>query len=184
MIQYYTASSLDGFIATRDHSLEWLLTQDFDMDGPMAHPRFVDHVGALVMGSSTYEWLLKNQETWPYEQPTWVFTHRDLEVHPGADVRFSSGDVQGIQSDLAVAAGAQNIWVVGGGDLAGQFADAGLLDEVWVQFAPVTLGAGQPLLPRELHLELIDVVRNRDFACARYSVRSRLSDSSPQAKAD
>ena len=48
------------------------------------------------------------------------------------------------------AAGDRNIWIVGGGDLAGQFADAGLLDEVIVSIAPVTLGAGAPLLPRRL----------------------------------
>ena len=65
---------------------------------------------------------------------------------------------------------ALGVWVVGGGDLAGQFADAGLLDELWVQYAPVTLGAGAPLLPRHVELRLEDVVRNRDFACARYTV--------------
>lgn len=62
------------------------------------------------------------------------------------------------------------MWVLGGRDLAGQFADVGLLSEVWVQFAPVTLGSGQPLLPRDLRLELVDVVRNRDFVCTRYRV--------------
>jgi dihydrofolate reductase len=66
---------------------------------------------------------------------------------------------------------AQGPLVVGGGDLAGQFADAGLLNEIWVQFAPVTLGAGRPLLPRALDLELLDVARNRDFMCGRYRVR-------------
>ena len=51
---------------------------------------------------------------------------------------------------MAAAAGGRNLWVVGGGDLAGQFADAGLLDEVLVTIAPVTLGAGAPLLPRRI----------------------------------
>ena len=66
---------------------------------------------------------------------------------------------------------------LGGGDLAGQFADAGLLDEVWVQYAPVTLGAGAPLLPRALDLELIDVARNEAFLCGRYRVTGRLPES-------
>ncbi len=60
--------------------------------------------------------------------------------------------------------------MVGGGDLVGQFADRGLLDEVWVQYAPVALGAGAPLLPRRLELRLEEVARNRDFCCARWSV--------------
>ena len=52
----------------------------------------------------------------------------------------------------------------------GQFADAGLLDEVIVSIAPVTLGAGAPLLPRRIELQLEELGRNGDFACARYSV--------------
>ncbi len=71
---------------------------------------------------------------------------------------------------MTAAAGEKDIWIVGGGDLAGQFADAGLLDEVWLQYAPVTLGSGAPVLPRALDLELIDVARNRAFLCGRYRV--------------
>lgn len=60
--RFYTASTLDGFIATADHSLDWLFEHDFDLEGPMAYPAFVAGVGGLVMGASTYEWLLRNQE--------------------------------------------------------------------------------------------------------------------------
>jgi dihydrofolate reductase len=58
----------------------------------------------------------------------------------------------------------------GGGDLAGQFADAGLLDEIFVMIVPVTLGGGALLLPRRLELRLEELGRNGDFACARFSV--------------
>jgi dihydrofolate reductase len=169
---FYTASSLDGFIATAEHSLEWLFEQDFDLEGPMAYPAFIAGIGALVMGASTYEWLLRNQEGWGYEQPTWVLTHRELPAPEGADVRFAAGDVREVHAEAVTAAEAtgKGVWVVGGGDLAGQFADAGLLDELWVQFAPVTLGSGRPLLPRALRLELLDTARNRGFVCARYRV--------------
>ena len=71
---------------------------------------------------------------------------------------------------MAAAAGDRNIWIVGGGDLAGQFADAGLLDEILVTIAPVTLGGGAPLLPRRLELHLDEVGQNGDFACATFSV--------------
>jgi len=169
---FYTASSLDGFIATPEHSLEWLFAQDFDFDGPMAAPKFLEGIGAIVMGASTYEWLLRTGEPWAYEQPCWVFTHRPLPVPEAADVRFAQGDVRDAHALATATAGGRGVWVVGGGDLAGQFADAGLLDELWVQFAPVTLGAGQPILPRALQLELLETVRNRDFVCARYRVRS------------
>ena len=66
-----------------------------------------------------------------------------------------------------------NVWIVGGGDLAGQFADAGLLDEVVVSIAPVTLGGGAPLLPRRIELRLDELGRNGDFVGVRFSVLRR-----------
>lgn len=168
---FFTASTLDGFIATEDHSLEWLFTQDFDMEGPMAYPKFLEGIGALVMGASTYEWLLEHGGAWAYTQPAWVFTHRTLPVPDGAEVRFAKGSPGDTFDAITAAADGKDVWIMGGGDLAGQFADDGLLDELWVQFAPVTLGSGQPLFTRKLQLELIDVVRNRDFACTHYRVR-------------
>lgn len=169
---YYTASSLDGFIATSEHSLDWLLKQDIDHDGPMSYATFEKGIGALAMGASTYEWVLRNQgdAPWGYVQPTWVFTHREIAVPEGADIRFAQGDVRPVHELMTAAAGGRDLWVVGGGELAGQFADAGLLDEIWVQYAPVTLGSGAPLLPRQLDLEVIDVARNRNFTCGRYRV--------------
>jgi dihydrofolate reductase len=173
--QYFTASSVDGFIADEEHSLSWLLTRDVDAAGPMSHQRFMESVGALVMGATTYQWILDNlvgadgSRPWPYDVPCWVLTHRDLPVVAG-DIRFARGPVAPLHREMVEAAAGRNVWVVGGGDLAGQLADAGLLDEVWVQYAPVTLGSGAPLLPRRLELRLEEVARNADFACARYTV--------------
>lgn len=171
---YFTASSLDGFIATTEHSLDWLLRQDVDGDGPMGYQRFETTIGALALGASTYEWVMEHEQgRWGYTQPAWVFTHRDLPVPDGVDVTLTRGPVHEVHAAMSAAAGEKDLWVVGGGELAGQFADAGLLDEVWVQFAPVTLGGGAPLLPRALDLELLEVVRNRDFLCGRYRVLRR-----------
>ncbi|KAA0961210.1 dihydrofolate reductase [Microbacterium sp. ANT_H45B] len=171
-IHYYTSSSLDGFIATDDHSLDWLLTQDIDPEGSMSYAAFEKSIGALAMGASTFEWVMRHEEgRWGYTQPTWVFTHRELDLPSGADIRAVQGDVADLHPDMLAAADGKDIWIVGGGDLAGQFADAGLLDEVWVQYAPVTLGSGAPLLPRALDLELLEVARNRAFLCGRYRVR-------------
>ena len=173
--RYFTASSIDGFIADPEHSLSWLLSRDVDRAGPMAHDVFMQSVGAMVMGATTYRWVLDHDtdaegaSVWRYEIPCWVFTHGDLPRVDG-DVRFVQGPVEPVHREMVDAAGGRNVWVVGGGDLAGQLADARLLDEVWVQYAPVALGSGAPLLPRRLELELDEVARNRDFACARYRV--------------
>jgi dihydrofolate reductase len=175
---YYTATSLDGFIADPDNSLDWLFIRDQEKDGPLNYAEFIADVGALAMGSTTYEWILDHEFagkdpaewTWPYDMPCWVFTHRQLTAVPNAPVQFTSGDVAAVHAEMVAAAGGRNVWVVGGGDLAGQFADAGLLDEVIVYIAPVTLGGGAPLLPRRLELRLEELAQNRDFACARYAV--------------
>ncbi|MDQ3094702.1 MAG: dihydrofolate reductase, partial [Actinomycetota bacterium] len=55
--QYYTATSLDGFIATADHSLDWLFIRQQEGDGPMNYGEFIADVGAVAMGSTTYEWI-------------------------------------------------------------------------------------------------------------------------------
>jgi len=167
---YYTASSLDGFIATEDHSLDWLLTQQIDENGPMAYDGFRATLGAMALGATTYEWVLAHEGSWPYTLPAWVFTHRELSVPASGSVRLTQADVRDVHAEMTAAAEGKDLWIVGGGDLAGQFADAGLLDEVWIQYAPVTLGAGAPVLPRALDLELIDVARNRAFLCGRYRV--------------
>jgi dihydrofolate reductase len=69
---------------------------------------------------------------------------------PGADLRFVRGDVRPVHEQMVAAAASKNVWIVGGGDLAGQFYDHGLLDELFVQVGSVTLGAGKPLLPRTI----------------------------------
>lgn len=150
--QFYGASSLDGFIATPDHDLGRLL-QFGEIEGS-SYPDFIRNVGALAMGSHTYEWMLKHAidagQPWPYTPPTWVFSTRTLRSIAGADVRFVRGDVRPVHQAMVQAAAGRNVWVVGGGDLVGQFHDAGLLDELIVQVAPVTLGAGTSLFPRRV----------------------------------
>lgn len=151
---YYTATSLDGFIATLDDSLEWLFPLG-DLEST-SYPTFIRDVGALVMGSATYEWMLRHivnppakaPQPWPYRQPVWVLTSRALPPISGADIRFAHGDVRPVHEAMVAAAGTRNVWIVGGGDLAGQFHDHGLLDEIFVQIGSVTLSAGKPLLPR------------------------------------
>ncbi|MGV3719858.1 MAG: dihydrofolate reductase family protein [Actinomycetota bacterium] len=154
--QYYTASSLDGFIADPENALDWLF--QFGSVDQTSYPAFIQEVGALAMGSTTYEWILKHQvhadavgpQPWPYAQPTWVFSSRSLPRVDDADIRFVRGDVRPVHQEMVAAAGGKNLWIVGGGELAGQFYDHGLLDELIVQVTAVTLGGGAPLLPRRI----------------------------------
>ena len=178
--QYYAASSLDGFLADPNHSLDWLL-QFGDIE-ETSYPDFIRDVGAIAMGSSTYEWILNHQnqpegqteQSWAYEQPVWVFTSRSLPSVEGADVRFVSGDVRPVHHQMTEVAGSKNIWIAGGGDLAGQFYDHGLLDELIIQVTSVTLGSGMPVLPRKITqppLRLVSATTYGEaFAELRYEV--------------
>jgi len=183
--QYYTATSIDGFIADDHDSLDWLFqvpAGDDDEGHEDRFARFLSDVGAMAMGSTTYEWvlehdrLLENPETWREyygDTPCWVFSHRELPAIAGADLRFVHGEVEPIHRAMDEAADGKNIWLVGGGELVGQFADEGLLDEIQLSIAPVTLGAGAPLLPRRLlssDLTLVSVERQGQFVAATYRI--------------
>lgn len=171
--RYYTATTLDGYIADDADRLDWLLSQPLDESGPMNYGDFYGEIGAMVMGATTYQWIVDHPEEtdggWPYEIPCFVFTHREIE--PVADtVTVVSGSPTEQRDALVRAARGKDVWIVGGGDLAGQFAEAGMLDEIIVSIAPVTLGRGRPLFPRKFDLVLIEVAQNEAFACARYAV--------------
>jgi dihydrofolate reductase len=181
--QYYTATTLDGYIADEHNSLDWLFEVDRARDAEDSFAGFFGDIGAMAMGATTYAWVIEHDRllddpgkwrNYYGETPCWVITHRALPPIPGADIRFVEGDVGPVHEQMTQAAGERNIWLVGGGDLVGQFADRQLLDEILVGIAPVTLGGGAPLLPRRLtasQLELVDVARDRQFARLSYRVR-------------
>lgn len=179
--QYYTATSIDGYIADDKNSLNWLFQFGQIESMKDIYPRFIKQVGAAAMGSTTYEWvveqedMLEHPEKWPYEIPTWVFSSRELPTVDGANIKFINGNVAPIHSDMAKAADGKNIWLIGGGDLVGQFHENGLLDEIILSVAPVALGSGAPLLPREITsppLKLLDVQKHEDvFVVLTYKVQ-------------
>jgi dihydrofolate reductase len=158
--QYYCASSLDGYIAEADDTLEWLLGYEGTFEGEGVEPieggyeRYYEGVGALVMGSTTYEFILGHEGgDWPYGgKPAWVLSSRDLQKPAGddVDVRFANAAVRELYDEMIAAAGERDLWVVGGGNVASQFADEGLLDEVLVTVVPVVLGEGKPLFDRRV----------------------------------
>jgi len=181
--QYYTASTLDGFIADERNSLDWLFEVERGTGGDDFWGPFFSQVGAMAMGRTTYEWVLQHERLledpakwhgYYGETPCWVFTHATLPPIQGAAITFVEGDVVSVHAAMVEAAAGKNVWIVGGGDLVGQFADRQLLDEILVGIAPVTLGAGAPLLPRRLtasQLELVGVARDAQFARLTYRLR-------------
>lgn len=180
---YATATSLDGFLADADDSLDWLFAVEGGEESLEGLEPFVAGVGVMVEGSTTYRWVLEHEklldapERWQQlygERATYVFSSRsDLPVVPGADIRVVSGSVADHVDAIRDAAGGHDVWIVGGGDLAGQFDEAGALDEIRLSVAAVTLGSGAPLLPRRIgseRLRLTHVAQVGQFAELRFDV--------------
>jgi dihydrofolate reductase len=161
---YYVASSLDGFIADAANRIDWLLQFGFE-EFDEHYQRFLSGIGAIVMGASTYDFLLSDPALrWPYAGiRTWVITHRALPVVAGADIAFFEGDLTQLDPVLRQAAGDRDVWVVGGGSVAAQFADAGLLDELQVTFMPVIVGSGKRLLPISSVSRPLQLVQSTPF---------------------
>ena len=190
---YYCASSLDGYIAEVDDSLDWLLNyqgtfaHEAAEPGPMSegggYERFYEGVRALVAGSATYEWILDHLDVagggeWPYRgKPCWVLSSRELRLPEGegADVRVVDASVGELYGEMAAAAGDGVLWVIGGGGVASQFADEGLLDEVQVTVVPIVLGDGKPLFEHRLTNGAMQLTGTRTFKNGmvelRYAVR-------------
>jgi dihydrofolate reductase len=183
---YYAAASFDGYIAEMDNSLDWLFDYDGSYEGGEpsegSYESFFNDVGALVMGSATYEVILQELATgfrpeWPYEaRPTWILTSRELPRPAGAEdhVRMFSGPVRDVHEEMLTAAAGRNLWVVGGGNVASQFAEAGLIDEVLVNVVPVVLGDGKRLFERRLPRSM-QLIRVRPFENGMVELRYRLA---------
>ena len=173
-VQLNVAVSLDGLIADPDGEGGWL---DPFGDDDGRYDRFFAGVGAIVMGATSYRWLLDHHE-WGYGSvPTWVLTHAPAladPVDPAADVRPTAAPVGEVLDAARAAAGDRTVWLFGGGRLAAQFFDAGLVDVVTLTVVPVALGAGLPLFTTAvsgLDLESAEVVGRSGRLDLRYAVR-------------
>jgi dihydrofolate reductase len=169
---YMFAMSLDGFIARPDGSFDWL--DDFPADAEFDFPAFEASVTGLVMGRATYDAVPRGAE-WPYARwPVAVATRRRPADLPSG-VETVDGPPAAMLARLRQMGAAGRIWMFGGGALARQFLEAGLLDTVEIGIIPVVLGSGIPAFggaqpDRWLDLEFARPLKNGAIH-ARYRVR-------------
>jgi dihydrofolate reductase len=190
LVRYYAAATLDGYIAESDDSIDWLTGYEGSFEaadsdeGQAGYEAFYEGIGALVMGSVTYEWVLAHGGGWPYAgKPAWVLSSRELGRPEGTDVdvRVVNAGIPELIDEMLGAAGERDLWIVGGGNVASQFADHGLLDRVEVTLVPVVLGDGKPLLERRLPGGSMQLLVARTFSSGMvgltYEVRRPESES-------
>jgi dihydrofolate reductase len=164
MITLHMVSSLDGFIAKKDNSVSWM-----DSPGDVYEKGVTDDgtdvlqsIECYVLGSRTYEHAL--ELGWPYgDTPTVVMTNRKL-TSTRKSVEFRSGDLNRLVDEI-LAPRYGNIWLVGGAMLGQSFLKLGLVDEIRLMIAPVTLGEGLRLfgdsgIEQTWHLKTVVGYRN------------------------
>ncbi|WP_428002816.1 dihydrofolate reductase family protein [Acidovorax sp.] len=144
-VTYYVAATLDDFIAGPSGELDWL--HPFEQAGTdYGLADFMAGVDALVMGRTTYA-VAHSFGDWPYgERPAWVLSHQDAPTDGSLPPSVFWGAAQ--PHELVAQwmdRDFRQVWLVGGGQLAGQFLRAGLVDHLMLATIPVTLGSGLPL---------------------------------------
>lgn len=180
-VTIHMVASLDGFIARRDGSVDWLETSDSFDGGDTLSPEFVEEflksIDCYVMGSRTYETALAFEAKglgWSYgDKPTFVLTSRDLHK-TRESVEFYSGELA-LLVEQRLKPNFRSIWFVGGGEVAGSCLRLGLADEVRYSIVPILIGDGVSFfdsLQRDVALHLVEVKAYANGMVAlRYEVR-------------
>jgi len=146
-VVWYTAMSMDGRIASADHSLEFL---DAITDaGPSDFDEFIAGVDGVLLGANTLRWLVRHGHGWPHDDlPTWLVSHDEAlaeSVRPTRAplVRVAGGLIRAIET--MEQSGLRRVWLAGGGSVAAQVLELDRLDEVIATVAPTALGSGPAL---------------------------------------
>jgi dihydrofolate reductase len=180
-VTIHMVASLDGFIARKDGSVEWMEISDDFQGGEVMTPEFVDEflktIDCYVMGSRTYETALKFESRglgWAYgAKPTFVLTHRELPKIRDT-VEFCSGDLARLV-DERLKPNFPSIWFVGGGEVSGDCLRLGLADEIRYSILPVLIGDGISFfkgLDKDVALHLVEAKAYKTGMIAlRYEVR-------------
>jgi dihydrofolate reductase len=144
----YIAASLDGFIADENEGLDWLFKAEAEL-GEHHYDKFIKAIRTVVMGRTTYEWMIRAGMEWPYrEQRNIVVTSRPIT---GAPVEIATRhDIDALIAELR-ALDDGDVWMLGGGKLQMAFMERGALDEIEVYFASAIVGGGYPLFPPTGH---------------------------------
>ena len=147
----FIATSIDGYIARSDGSIDWLPSPDTNEEDS-GYSKFYNSIDALVMGSTTYKQVL-GFGNWPYpEKLSYVLTSRNLST-TRTDVLFIKDGVEEVLKNVKKK-NYKRVWLMGGGNVASSFIDRGLVDEYIIAIVPIILGSGVSLYQSVSELKL------------------------------
>ena len=154
------ATSLDGFVAREDHSLDWLMKQKTEGEDH-GYDSFIASVDGLIMGRGSFKTVL-GFENWPYEKPVVVMsqslTQDDIPFELREKVRLSQQGPKELLDTLALE-GWKRAYI-DGGKIVQSFLKESLIEDMIVTLIPILIGSGVRLFGdagRDIDLELIDV---------------------------
>ncbi|HEY9734709.1 MAG TPA: dihydrofolate reductase family protein [Trichocoleus sp.] len=176
----FIATSLDGYIARTDNSLDWLDRANANVPSgeDCGYGEFIDSVDVLVMGRNSFEKVLSFGE-WPYSKPVVVLSRSDLAIPNSitADVSRSAESPRALVERLGHS-GAKHLYI-DGGLVIQSFLREGLIDEITITLIPIILGAGKPLFgPLEKDIELTHIAtKTYDFGFVQNKYRVNVPSS-------
>ena len=152
----YIAISLDGYIAKKDGSVNWLSSYDEDY----GYEKFLSTLDTIIMGWKTYQQVLSFGK-WPYSGlNTYVFTHQKFKDEN--NLKFISGSIQKIVKEI-INQSNKNIWLVGGGQIITEFVKLNLIDKYQIFIMPIFLGKGIPILHESVNMDALKLIKSKSY---------------------
>jgi len=164
-VSVFVATSMDGYIAREDNSIDWLENLEANGDQDYGYHEFISNIDAILMGRNTFD-VVKKLKDWSYNgMPIFVLTHHPLDLHPGkyTNVHPIQGEPRQVLADLEKR-GFNHLYIDGGKTIT-EFLSASLVDEMIITRIPILLGKGIPLfgsLEKEIKLELKSTIDFKD----------------------
>lgn len=170
-LMLYIATSLDGYIAKENDSLEWLFK--VEGEGDNGYSKFYETVDTILMGRRTYDWIMKHEHgEFPYKnKESYVFSRQLIKGNKY--IKVVNEDIIRFTNKLKNEEG-KNIWIVGGSDLIHSFVKEKLVDEFIIQIAPTLIGKGIPLfneLECDVDLHLKGILQFNQIVQLHYEIR-------------
>lgn len=162
-IQCYIATSIDGYIARKDHSIDWLESISVPEGSDLGYGEFYNKIDTVIMGRKTYDEVMGFGVPWPYEDAKCYIATSDLNYQTQTPNTHLVAEIDEKWIEKIKADSQQNIWLIGGGSLVSHFMKLDALDDLVITIIPIVLGDGVSLFPNNPPETPFDLTKVDDF---------------------